>query len=784
VPGVGAAASSAARRPRTATPGRAPPHPAQPSPFLDAGDFMMFHRRVGSFAVGSLYTTREHHALAQLRDSVEPTGLSTVPKSRRFATDLSVDALELIEFAWMTDDSLIISCRRLRKPLIGGAPPPDREESLAIKGDILFYDIIPPDHHPTVPLKRMTLDEKPVECVFCGSRGFHRCKCPPTFKRRAPSTSFTNNPSRKLIKRAADSFRSGNVASSPNEPDAATVTLGSNGNAAAGAVSGFAQAWTRPGSDPSANAKSKSSEIDDGDSSKTVATVSNFKARLFSIDQSGSFFVRWSTRVPGTTQMRAWIEPRNPIPYQFLCGTRDQTNVLAALFINDMNLCTGSFISDTRFYSSLTNGSDIGMLVSKNDDKDEGSTYGNLGGHSLVRGIRPRDNGLPTDFQRPIIGLADVDSTCLATSSQPVNSGLPVHDYISLGNNVGRLAPAAGANCDAPLFARPDSAPQQPHYEQVFTKYTEPTNAISFAARVTSTVTALPQQPVTPMSSTLVHPFHAVQGSDRIPKTSDVALSAGSSFGRHMASPAALVSEDIRRGSIRSAPSVGTDVSPAHSQFNQSSSYGGQQPRVSTEPSSLFGSVMTPATPQGQHFVSTPPFQQLQQQQQSYRPYAPHDVQIYPAAVDLRNPPYPMQQDQHQQNYYPQLFQQPNPLQLQATEVGAQPGGQSLSPVRIPSREQGADEPQARVILGADGISTCSECHSTFRKASNAARHIASVHEKRKPFACAQCPSRFGYKTHLRRHELSVRTFYVSLSTNFSVHALRSHYCFYKLLDF
>ena len=41
-------------------------------------------------------------------------------------------------------------------------------------------------------------------------------------------------------------------------------------------------------------------------------------------------------------------------------------------------------------------------------------------------------------------------------------------------------------------------------------------------------------------------------------------------------------------------------------------------------------------------------------------------------------------------------------------------------------------------------------CHKTFYEKAQLTKHIAAVHEKRKPFMCTSCPKAFGskYKTH------------------------------------
>lgn len=304
--------------------------------FLDAGDFMMFHHTYDQFAVGTLYTTREHHVLAQLRESVGETSLSTRPKARRFVTDLSVDALEMLEFSWLQDDSLIINCRRLRKP-VGG--PIDRDDALAIQGDILFYGVIPPGTNPGTPFKRMILFEKPVVCSSCGAQKFHSCRCPARFKRRAPAEDEEAVKTARKYGGALDAARATTSASF------ATGAVGSGGGVISGNIL-------------------DSQEDGAVRRMRQISTLANFTSRLYSIEQQGAFFVRWFQRRPGTSKMSVWLEPNSPIPYQFLCGTRRQTSSLASLFIRNMNLGGSSLRSDARFYGSLTSGAgSIGAVL-------------------------------------------------------------------------------------------------------------------------------------------------------------------------------------------------------------------------------------------------------------------------------------------------------------------------------------------------------------------------------------------------------------------------------------
>ncbi len=276
--------------PPSKAPARAPYAP--PAPFLDSGDVLVYNRVYGSIAVGELYNPNEQHALALLRDSMRMTPrLARRPRSRKFAVDLSSPALEIIEFAWLEDDSLIIACRKLKSPperlvSVEGAAQP----SLVLTADILFYDVIPENELPTTPLLRMTLNEKPVVCVFCGAHGFASCACSSSFKRRAPSSVVTPSP---------EEF--GQVAQQ-------------------------------------------------GEKSRPLRTWGSHTERIFAINQAGSFFVRWYRKSHKDNKMQLWIKPKFPISYRFVCGSKQQTMRLCALYIKHMRLCGDAYAADARLY--------------------------------------------------------------------------------------------------------------------------------------------------------------------------------------------------------------------------------------------------------------------------------------------------------------------------------------------------------------------------------------------------------------------------------------------------
>lgn len=67
-----------------------------------------------------------------------------------------------------------------------------------------------------------------------------------------------------------------------------------------------------------------------------------------------------------------------------------------------------------------------------------------------------------------------------------------------------------------------------------------------------------------------------------------------------------------------------------------------------------------------------------------------------------------------------------------------------------------SDEAEVRIVSNADGLPSCSACGASSKKNGNLLRHIATVHLKKRPFACTKCDATFGYKTHLKRHRLTL----------------------------
>lgn len=320
-------------------PSHAPPrYPyTLPPPFLDTGDVLLYQRVFGTIAVGSLYNKNEKHALALLRDSMRRTRrLSTRPKSRKFAVDLAAEALEIIEFAWMEDDSLIVACRKLQIP---ESDTYNMQSQLVLTADLLFYDVLSVHEFPETPLLRMTLNEKPTICVFCGAHGFSTCSCSSSFKRRVPSSYLVKINHPRSAPGAIQQYQA------PNYSSAKDLSL----------------YRARP-----------EEGLPTGPMAAHLTTWHSYTDRIFSINQSGSFFVRWYHRMPGSNRLSLWLKPKHPIAYQFVCGTRQQTLQLCSLYIKHMRLCGNAYAADARlFLANMVNVNESGHPRISGADRHE-----------------------------------------------------------------------------------------------------------------------------------------------------------------------------------------------------------------------------------------------------------------------------------------------------------------------------------------------------------------------------------------------------------------------------
>lgn len=271
------------------------PYPL-PKPFLDLGDFLVCHRLHDGFALGTLFNKNENHALSAVRDSMlKNSNLSSRPRARNFAIDLRLQHMEIIEFVWMDDDSLIIACRCLHPST--KAP----EKGQVLSGDILYYpQLAPTQSIDVIPLMRMTLGEEPALCQFCGSVGVGTCRHPPSCKIRANSPhSFT------WSKHSLNSFKS----------------FGSMQNSQLSHV--VAQSWPE------------------------------YAKRMFRIDQVGDFFCKWYQRSPCRTTLVPSVTQRHPTPYQLVSGKKKDTLDLVSLYVQRLRLLQGTVSADLRLEAPL-----------------------------------------------------------------------------------------------------------------------------------------------------------------------------------------------------------------------------------------------------------------------------------------------------------------------------------------------------------------------------------------------------------------------------------------------
>lgn len=369
--------------PPTAVPRGTAPYP-MPTPFLDIGDFMLCENVVDGIALGHLYNTKEEHALAVQRDKMIPGfTLSRRPKARKFAVDLSVSNLEIIEFAWMEDHSLIIACRRLDQPV-----GPGLGDELVLSGDLLFYDVIPPGDAPDVPLLRMTLCEKPAICQFCGTRGIKTCACPATFKTRAPTVQTVPVP----------------LAHGPfSKMEDTSLRI-----------------------------------VPQGPLAGILATWDCYTNRIFSVNTSGAFFVHWYRRSPDGSGMSLFMSPAHPVSYQFVCGTRKQTMSLATMYVKRMKLCERAYSADARLYGCLSRGSDLNMLMDKrNASPSPDDLLGLTDSNSYFETNRRSPNSCyDADFDIPVCATPDPTSVGDSSSTNPSLDSDASKDFSLLNANL------------------------------------------------------------------------------------------------------------------------------------------------------------------------------------------------------------------------------------------------------------------------------------------------------------------------------------------------------------
>lgn len=275
-----------------------------PKPFLDNGDFLIYHRVFDGIAVGTVFNQDEVHSLSAIRDDVMKTpSLSRRPRVRKFAIDLRVRDVEIVEFSWMDDDSLILACRRLY------SSSTVRQKRYMLSADFLFFPVLSnPNNITDPPLLRVVLNETPALCQFCGLVGVGVCRCHPGAKVRAPARTYCNF---------------------SNETDTAKHFVG--------------------------NVNNIIGDTDDDFYSNNIQTVhpvaqtwSNYSLRIVDLDQTGAFFCKWYKRSPCRTGLVAARTPLHPIPYQFITGKKSDTSRLITLYLHRIHPAQRTLSADLR----------------------------------------------------------------------------------------------------------------------------------------------------------------------------------------------------------------------------------------------------------------------------------------------------------------------------------------------------------------------------------------------------------------------------------------------------
>lgn len=278
------------------------PYPL-PKPFLDLGDFLVCQRLHNGIALGTLFNQNENHALSAVRDSMlSSPKLSSRPRARNFAVDLRVKHLEILEFAWMDDDSLIVACRRLQPS------PHAPDSSTVLSADLIFFPVLHPlDTLSDPPLLRMTLSEKAATCQFCGVTGVKACKCPPSFKIRAASSPYSTLPVFPVL-----------PSSSSNASIYADVDEESYVQQDPAVLRMALHSWPR------------------------------YARNMFKLNEVGAFFCSWFVRSPDGTSLVPSYTHRHPVPYQFVTGNKNDTLMLASVYVKRLSMAQRTMCADLR----------------------------------------------------------------------------------------------------------------------------------------------------------------------------------------------------------------------------------------------------------------------------------------------------------------------------------------------------------------------------------------------------------------------------------------------------
>lgn len=350
------------------------PYPL-PKPFLDIGDFVVCQRLVDGIALGTLFNKNENHALCAVRDSMlKDSNLSSRPRARNFAIDLRVQYMEIVEFAWMDDYSLIIACRRLH------ASPDVPEKSVLLSADVLIFPpVAPGDTIDTIflaPLLRMTLSEDPALCQLCGLEGVGLCRCPPSCKIRAPS--------RKPSLSSSTAHCNFDEISEKQNPRLAQIA---------------AQTWP------------------------------DYSKRMFSFNQVGNFFCNWYKRSPCGSILVPLITPRHPIPYQLVSGQKRDTFDLIALYTQRTFLNESAVSYDQRLTISFPSPTAV------QDEHLQLSSYEG-GADRLINYGAPSSSHTLVDLLEPNTSVGSLPQLSSTSMLLPGNSSASEKDQMSLKNQL------------------------------------------------------------------------------------------------------------------------------------------------------------------------------------------------------------------------------------------------------------------------------------------------------------------------------------------------------------
>ena len=84
-----------------------------------------------------------------------------------------------------------------------------------------------------------------------------------------------------------------------------------------------------------------------------------------------------------------------------------------------------------------------------------------------------------------------------------------------------------------------------------------------------------------------------------------------------------------------------------------------------------------------------------------------------------------------------------------------------------PKKENDSSDPNVEKKPVVKKTYNCKLCGESFTRTNSLKRHILSIHEQRRPYACPQCDQKFKIKYHLQKHVERYGSFvsFVSLRT-------------------